>query len=126
MVFGASSGMPALSTRYLPLGYDDTTPLAAGQSAFQVPAPGVFSRLYYYCNLTNTGTDLVVYTLVINGVDSALTVSPQSGTTVTLADTTHSAAVVAGDVILMKAVRGVSVGTAGARIFVSVQFAPTG
>jgi hypothetical protein len=52
---------------------------------------------------TSTGVSNLVYTVQVNGVDTGLTVTVNSGST-TASDTTHTVAVLPGDIVTLKCV----------------------
>jgi len=71
-------------------------------------------------NNPGTGTSTVTYTVMVNGVDSALTVG-MLPTASTAQDTTDTVSVSAGDKIVIKLTKSASIGAVN-QITVTVEF----
>lgn len=83
---------------------------------------GNISRLYVRTSNTQPGTGALVFTLRVNGVDTALTVTVAANAVAgTFSDTVNSVAVNAGDLISLKLVNGAS-GTSAQTLTVSALF----
>ena len=72
-------------------------------------------------NGTSTSANAVVYTLLVNGVASALTVSI-AGNAATGSDTTHTVAVAQGDQLTLRITKAATVTPAVTQVFVTVEF----
>jgi hypothetical protein len=66
----------------------------------------------------------IVYTVLINGVASTITVTLASGAIATGTDLVNTAAVVAGDLITLRAVKAVAIGDGAVIPSVILEFTP--
>ena len=88
--------------------------------AFKSPRAGTLQNLYIHTNNTAGNGNNVVYTLLINGVASALTVTLAS-TSPDGNDTAHSVVINKGDLISLRVTKAASVGTAPTDVTGSVE-----
>jgi len=105
-IFGGtnSTGFSESTTGYLGLGqYGQGTTEADYQVL--MPKAGSITNLTVKTGSAETGSITTVLTLRVNGVDKTLTCTVAVNTT-TCSDTAHSVAVVAGDLVTLKAVSG--------------------
>jgi len=97
----AGAGSP--TTAYIYQGMI-TGPVAAATSSL-VSVSGTIKNLYFRVVGTQPASGSLVVTVQINGVDTAITVTAAAGSgTATLSDTTHTAAVTAGQQVTIKCV----------------------
>lgn len=118
-IFGNNSVTATTTTRYLVPGYTaGTAPTAPVQ--YRLPSAGTVRRLRVRHN-TGAGNGLaIVYTVRINGVASAVTVSLAS-TATDGSDLVNTVAVAAGDLIDIEVTKAASVGTSPAEIMASLE-----
>ncbi len=103
--FGATTPGNSTAARYLPQGGLRTTIIsteATGQAL--MTRPGTFRRLWVKYQVA--GAQDAVFTLRINGGNTGLTVTILAGSTVAVADLTHTADYVAGDLVSLQSVTG--------------------
>jgi len=123
LVFGGETVTATTTTRYLPPGYAGGTDVPINPVALRVPRAGVLRQLYLRHNQTAGNGNSIVYTVRVNGVASALSVSLAS-TSQNGADTSNSIAVAAGDYIDIEVTKASSVGTSPAAIVATLEYAP--
>lgn len=104
--YGSAAGG---TTRYADTGGTQTS---SGQAGNVMTRAGTVRNLQiiFYSNSINAGS--LVFTVRKNAVDTTLTATAAAGATTTVADTTHSFTVAAGDIIDIKLVCGGASGTA--------------
>jgi hypothetical protein len=119
LLMGNASVAATTTTRYLTPGFDGVTaPTTPVQ--FRVPKAGTLRRLRVRHN-TGAGNGLaIVYTVRVNGVASALTVSMAS-TAADGSDLVNTVAVAAGDLIDIEVTKAASVGTSPADVMASLE-----
>ena len=107
------------TTRYLSPWYSSAT---AGTSPIQyrVPVAGTLKNFYVHHNVTAGNGNAIVYTIRINGVASALTVSMAS-TAADGSDLVHTVAVAQGDLVDVAVTKVASVGTSPSSITASAR-----
>jgi len=117
--WGASGVSGTTTTRYLFPNYQDSL---AGTAAIQIEVPkGTRLRnLRIRHNTTAGNGNNIVYTLRVNGVASALTVTIPS-TTTAAQDTTHSVTVAAGDRLDIGVTKAASIGTSPSGVTVTLE-----
>jgi len=91
-----ASGFP----RYVPPGRIDSTPSTQNLYDFHAPRAGVMRRMYVR-HSDNGGSGTVTYTLHINGLATALTVTIAAGVVGSASDLVDNVAIVQGDLIEM-------------------------
>jgi hypothetical protein len=101
-------------------GYEGSLASTSNQYAIRVTRAGTLRNLYVMQNNPGTGTATITYTVVVAGVDSALTVGILP-TATTAQNTTDSVSVSAGDQIVIKLTKSANVG-AVSQITVTVEF----
>ena len=108
LMFGNTSVSGTNVTRYLsPGNIDSLAPTAPAQ--FRIPRGGVLRNLRVHHNTPDGNGLPIVYTLRVNGVDSALSVSVAS-TAADGANLSATATVAAGDLIDIKVTKAASIG----------------
>lgn len=119
--FGASSVSATTTTRYLWPWYEDSL---AQTAPVQIRAPRAMTirNLYIRHNTPAGNGNNIVYTLRVNGVASALTVTLAS-TSNNGADTTRSVVVNAGDLLDIAVTKAASVGTAPTGVTATLEVA---
>ena len=121
MGWGANSVQASTATRYLYPFYEDKT---AETGLFQVTAPrdGTLRNMFVRHNSPNGNGGAIVYTLLVNGADTALTVSLAStGSTASL--TGVEVAVSQGDLLAMRVTKAAAVGSTPNNINVTMEYA---
>jgi len=121
LLFGANSVSATTTTRYLWPSYDDSLcPTSPVQ--YRAPRAGTLQKLYVKHNTPAGNGNAIVYTLRINGVASALTVSLAS-TAADGSDLVNTVAVAAGDLLDIEVTKAASVGSTPQNIVASLEFA---
>jgi hypothetical protein len=108
LVFGAGQVGSSTTTRYLYPGYDDDL---AQTVVVQIVAPyaGTLRDFYVRHNNTDGNGNDIVYTVRVNGVATAVTVTLAS-TSADGSDLANSVAVAAGDLVDIEVTKAASVG----------------
>ncbi len=121
LLWGDNSVGSTTTTRYLTPGYDDNL---AETIATQVRAPraGTLQNMRVRHNVTNGNGNSIVYTVRVNSVGSALTVSLAS-TTADGSDLASTVVIAAGDLLDIEVTKAASVGTSPNNIAVTVELA---
>lgn len=122
VIWGAANIGSAAETRVIPVGYDDTLISTQTPKGYSAPRAGTFRNMYVRTNTANGNGASVSYTLRVNGVATALTVSRATGAIGTSSNLVNTVAVVAGDLIEMLAIKAASIGSGVQEVFVSVEF----
>jgi hypothetical protein len=119
LVFAANSVGTTTTTRYLPFGYDNNI---AGISPVGCVSPraGTLKNLRVRHCLTGTG-GAIVYTLRVNGVDTALTCSATAGSA-GATDIVHTVAISAGDVLDLKVTKAAGITLSPTDITATIEF----
>lgn len=115
----------AANTRLLPFGFDSTAVNADDPKGVVVPFAGVIDRLYARHNTAAGNGNVVAYTLRVNGVATALTVSLATGAIGQASDLVNTVTVAQGDFIEMRAVKAVAIGSGALEVFTSMRFRPS-
>lgn len=123
LVWGNNSVSPTTSTRYLTSGYDDVlAPVIAGIVQFRLARGGTLRFLRVRHNVPAGDGDLIVYTVRINNVATALSVSMAS-TAADGSDLVNTVAVVAGDLIDIEVTKALDVTTSPTFIAADLELA---
>lgn len=99
--------VPASTTRFLSLygGITDTNGTLATQRNSVVPVAGVISRLYIQTFSTQPATGSIVFTVMLNGVATSITITIAAGTAAgVFSDLSNTVTVAAGDLVCIRAV----------------------
>lgn len=120
LIWGDNSVATSTTTRYLTPGYDDGI---AETSPTQILAPrsGTLRNMRVLHNGTSGNGNPIVYTLRINGVASALSVSLAS-TAAVGSDLVSTVAVLAGDRIDVEITKAASVGSSPSNVTLSIEY----
>ncbi len=120
-LYGANNISAGADTRYLTPGYDTTT---AGLTAIGWIAtrPGTMKNMRVRHNAAAGNGNNVVYTLVVNGVASTLTVTLATNAVGNGSDTTHSVSIAAGDRIEVTAAKAATIGSGTQVVMLSIEF----
>ncbi|HUK32703.1 MAG TPA: hypothetical protein VLV86_02265, partial [Vicinamibacterales bacterium] len=122
LTWGNGTGPAAGQTRYMnPTGYS-TGAVSSSQVSFPAPFYGVISNLIISA-ATGPTVDNTVFTLNVNGADTALTATMAAGG-VLAADYVNLAPVTLGGQVELKAVGGASVGAAATGLVACALFLP--
>lgn len=124
-MWGSEDVGTSTTTRYLDPGYSDhlaRSSLTAGPR-WQAPRAGTLQSLYVNIGAVSTDTDPVVYTVLVNGVAPAgtLTVSI-NGNVATGTDLINSVVVAAGDFVDVQVSKALSVSPAINEIIATMEF----
>jgi hypothetical protein len=87
----------------------------------RVTRAGTLKNMFVMQNGPSTSANNVVYTLLVNGVATALTVTI-AGNVATGSDTTHTVAVAQGDQLTIQITKAVAVSPAITNVLVTVEF----
>jgi hypothetical protein len=122
LTWGANDINTAVGNRFLfPGGYSAVTASATDVWRVRVPRAGTLHNLYVKQNTLSTSALTVTYTLLVNGVASALTVT-QAGNVSTGADTSHAVAVAAGAELSLQVSKAAIVTPAVSQVTVTIDF----
>jgi hypothetical protein len=120
ILFGNSGVASTTTTRFLTSGFDSiTAPTVAIQ--FRIPIGGTLRNMRIHVRAGAGNGNLIVYTLRVNSIATALTVSMAS----TATDGSNLVAAVgvnAGDLIDIQVTKALNVGAAPSDIMCSIQF----
>jgi hypothetical protein len=119
LVFGASSVGTTATSRYLVYGYTPNTAPISG-AALRATRAGTLTNLRVRHNLTGVG-GAIVYTLRVNGVDSALSVSATAGSAGG-ADTVNSVVVAADDLLEVRVTKASGITVSPTDITATVEY----
>jgi hypothetical protein len=119
LLWGDSSVSATTTTRYLTPGYADGTASTA-PIQFRVLSAGTLRRLRVRHNSTAGNGNAIVYTVRVNGVASAVTVSLAS-TSSDGSDLSNTVAVAAGDLVDIEITKASSVGTSPSEVMASLE-----
>ena len=112
-----------VTTRYLSPGFDE---ISASTTPIQIRVPfaaGTLKNMQVDHNGPNGNGNPIVYTLRVNGVPSALTVS-LSSLVADGSDNVHSVAVVQGDHLDIEVTKAAGVGTSPDHVTVTLEIGP--
>lgn len=114
LYFGAQTvAIAGLLANYLYPGFDNIL-ADINEKNFAVPRPGTLSHLRIHCRLPGTsplGTGTVTFTVLVNGVPTALLVAlPCNGASVDASNIIDSIALVEGDIVGVRAIANGDVG----------------
>ena len=123
LTFGSDSIGAGADTRFLPPGFDDATAPTASEAQYVVPRAGTLQNMYVRHNAANGNGNSVNYTIRINGVATAFTLSLASGAVGQASDLVTTVAVAAGDLIDVTAVKALAIGSGNQDSIVSVELA---
>lgn len=122
LLWGNDSVSASTTTRYLTPGYDDVlAPIAVVQ--IRVPRGGTLRNLRVRHNTPNGNGNVIVYTVRINSVATAVTVSLAS-TSADGSDVTNTAAVAAGDLVDIEVTKAASVATSPDDVAATLELTP--
>lgn len=124
IAFGVGDLDNSTETLYLlPWNGPAHTAIPSPQSLF-VPRAGTISKLYAQHKGNAGSSEVETYTVMKNGVATALEVVINGNSSAVVADTTHSLTVAAGDYISLRIVRSVATSTHPTLILASMSFGP--
>lgn len=114
LTWGNANVGAAADTRFLSPGRDNSA-VALVVDVTQIPAPraGTLRRLYVRHNTAGGNGNSVVYTVLINGAATGITVTIPSGAVGQVADLVNTAAVVAGDRISLQLAKALGLAGGG-------------
>jgi hypothetical protein len=126
IMFGAQNISAAVATRYLYPGFSNnqapTAPAAPDTPpSYRVPRAGTIRNLYLRQNDPRGNGNVITYTLLKNGVATALTVTIAS-TAYDASDLVNSVAVAQGDRISFQSNHLIGLGTSPYDIFATMEF----
>jgi hypothetical protein len=120
-MWGNGSVAPTTTTRFLSAGFD-----SALASTTEIPVPiatvGVLRNLYVRHNVAVGNGNAIVYTVMVNGVASVLTVSLVTGAVGQASDLVNTVAVAAGDRVSIRVTKAASVGAAQTDVTASFEY----
>jgi hypothetical protein len=115
LTWGNDSIAAAADTRFLTPGRGGTAVTTVTTDINQLPAPraGLLQNFFVRHNSTSGNGNNVVYTVLVNGAATAITVTLATGAIGQASDTVHTVVIAQGDRISIRAVKAVSIGGAG-------------
>lgn len=125
MAFGDNSVTATTTTRYLNPWYEDATAETNGVTNARIIAwrAGTLRDLFVKHGNPNGNNNAIVYTVRVNGIATALTVSLGSNTAGPASDLANSVAVVQGDEIDIEVTKALSIGSSPNNITAQMEFA---
>lgn len=120
LTWGNNSVAATTTTRFLTPWYDESTAQTI-VVAWRIPRAGTIRNMRVRHNITAGNGNAIVYTLLVNGVATALTVSLAS-TAADGSDLVNTVAVAAGDLVSVRATKAAAVGTSPTDIIASMEF----
>jgi len=110
LLFGNDNIGAAAGAVILHPGYSSVT---ANASIFSFPSPrsGTLESLFVRHNLANGNGNLVVYTVLVNGVLTTITVTLATGAIGQISDLIHIAPILRGDLITIQASKALALGS---------------
>lgn len=121
LIWGANSIASTTVTRYLYPGFGNAT-ADTNAIQFRVPRAGTFRNMRVYHNIPAGNGNPIVYTLRVNGIPSALSVSMAS----TASDGSNlvtTVAVVAGALVSLEITKAASIGSSPVDVLASLELA---
>lgn len=122
LLWGAKHIGSSTTTRYMYPGGLSSTPAQTSIMQFRIPRAGVLKNMRVRHNDPNGNGNTIVYTLRINSINSALTVSMAS-TASDGSDLSNTPSVAAGDIIDISITKASSIGGSPEDVILSVEFA---
>lgn len=110
VAFGNSSISAGADTRFLDTWYNQATAPTVATSNFVSPRAGTLRNLFVRHNVALGNGNSVVYTVMINGVASAVTVTLPTGAAGQVSDLVNTVAVAQGDLVALRAVKALAIG----------------
>lgn len=123
VIWGAANISSAADTRVVPVGYDDTLISTQTPKGYSAPRAGTFRNMRVRYNTANGNGASAVWTLRVNGVLTALTVTLATGAMGVGSNLVNTVPVAAGDLIEMVVSKAASIGSGVLEAFVSAEFA---
>jgi len=123
LVWATNNISSGADTRVIPAGYDNAAINTQTPKGYNAPRAGTFRNLFVRYNTANGNGASADYTLRVNGVLTALTVSLATGAIGSASNLVSSVAVAQGDLIEMVVTKAVSIGSGVLEVFVSAEFA---
>jgi hypothetical protein len=105
LFWGVDTIGAAADSRFLPPGHDNGLAVTTNIYRMVMPRAAVLRNLFVRHNSAGGNGNGVTYTVLVNGVATALTVTLATGAVGQAGDTTHSVAVVQGDTISLRATK---------------------
>jgi len=122
LTWGDNSIGAGADTRYLTPGRSiATAPLTPGVYQLPLSRSGTARRLIVRHNTAAGNGNVVVYTLLLNGAPTALTVTVPSGAVAQAIDLVNAAAVVVGDRLELQATKALAIASSGLDVQASVE-----
>jgi hypothetical protein len=120
--WGNTNVAAAADTRFLTPGRDATTAITTDLAQIPIVRPGTLQRLYVRHNAA-VGVNDVVYTVMLNGAPTAITVTLAAGAIGQASDLVNTVAVVAGDRVSLRATKALGLGTGAVEVEASLEIA---
>jgi len=123
LVFGVDNIAAAPDTRYIPPGHEFGTAPTTDTLSIPCPRAGTLRNLFVRHHTANGNGNPVVYTLWVNNVPTAITVSLVTGAIITGSDVANSIAVNQGDRIKLVATKAAAIGSGNINIQAAAEVA---
>jgi len=123
ITWGAFSIAASADTRVLPVGYDPGTVSTLSPRGHRAPRGGIYRHLFVQHNQALGNGASVAYTLRVNGVNTALTVSLATGAIGSASNLVTDVVVAQGDFIEMIATKAVAIGNGNIEVYVTLGMA---
>lgn len=122
LLWGVDSILAAADTRFIAPGHENGGASLTNIYEFAAPRAGTLRNFFVRHNSAIGNGNNVVYTILVNGVGTALVVTLASGAIGQSSDIVDTAAVAKGDRIALRAVKAASIANGALDIMASVEF----
>lgn len=121
LTWGVESIGGAADARYLPPGHDMGTAMLTNTAQMAVSRAGTLRNLFVHHNTANGNGQNVVYTVMVNGVATAITATLATGAIGIASDVANTVAVADTDVISIQANKPNAIGAGNIQTQVSLE-----
>lgn len=109
LAWGNSNIAASADTRFIDTWYNQATAPTVATANLVCPKAGTLSDLFVRHNVAAGNGNSVVYTVMVNGVATGITVTLATDAAGQASDLVNTAAVVAGDLVSLRAVKALSI-----------------
>lgn len=120
VAFGNSSISAGADTRFIDTWYNQATAPTVATSNFVSPRAGTLKNLFVRHNVAIGNGNSVIYTVLINGVASGVTVTLATGAAGQASDLVNTVAVAQGNLVSLRAVKALAIGNGSQEVTASM------